>query len=65
MITNADIIRMMSNERLAEFLYVLLEQIKRPYNKDKIMDYLVEWLNEEYYEERTDWTGFKSIVYYD
>ena len=52
-ITNADIIRTMSNERLAEFLYVLLENIKRPYDKDKVMDYLLEWLG-EYYDERTD-----------
>ena len=48
--TNGDIIRFMDNKRLAEFLYVLLERIKRPYNKDNVMDCLLEWLGEEYDE---------------
>ena len=48
--TNGDIIRFMDDKRLAEFLYVFLERIKRPYNKDNVMDCLLEWLGEEYDE---------------
>ena len=52
MLTNGDIIRLMSDERLAEFLYTFLSKIKPPYNdKDMIIHCLIGWLQENYNEE--------------
>ena len=47
--TNGDVIRNMDDEKLAEFLYVFLEKIKKYYNnEDTVMKCLLNWLGEDY-----------------
>jgi len=46
LVTNGDVIRAMDNKNLAEFLYVLLEKIKKPYN-DYVIQNIKEWLDSE------------------
>ena len=49
LVTNGDIIRTMNNQNLAQFLYVLIEKIQKPYDASAVR-HIEEWLNDDYYK---------------